>query len=59
MQTIVNLVSAGMGVAYRPVPDAALHCQTSLVWREPAPPVVQRFDAVVQQLAGLPAPAQR
>ena len=47
MQTIVNRVSAGMGVAYRPVPDAALHCQTSLVWREPAPPVVQRFVAVV------------
>ena len=66
MQTIVNLVSAGMGVAwvpatvtrlqrpgvvYRPVPDAGLHCQTSLVWREPAPPVVQRFVAQVQLLA--------
>ena len=62
MQIIVNLVSAGIdvawvpdsvtrlqrpGVAYRPVPDAALRCQTSLVWREPAPPVVQRFVAVV------------
>ena len=46
MQAIVNLVSAGMGVAwvpasvtrlqrpgviYRPVPDAGLHCETSLV----------------------------
>lgn len=58
MQTIVNLVSAGMGVAwvpeavtrlqrpgvaYRAVADAALRCETSLVWRAPAPPVVQRF----------------
>ena len=66
MQTIVNLVSAGMGVAwvpasvtrlqrpgvvYRPVPDAGLHCQTSLVWRDPATPVVQRFVAPVQLLA--------
>ncbi len=63
MQTIVNLVSAGMGLAwvpesvtrlqrpgvvYRPVADAALRCQTSLVWRTPAPPVVQRFVAHVQ-----------
>ena len=63
MQTIVNLVSAGMGLAwvptsvtqlqrpgvvYRAVPDAALHCQTSLVWRLPPPPVVQRFVAHVQ-----------
>jgi len=58
MQTIVNLVSAGMGVAwvpesvtrlqrpgvvYRPVTDAGLRCETSLIWREPAAPVVQRF----------------
>jgi DNA-binding transcriptional LysR family regulator len=58
MQTIVNLVSAGMGVAwvpasmtrlqrpgvvYRPVPGAALQCETSLIWREPPPPVVERF----------------
>ncbi|MES2716714.1 MAG: LysR family transcriptional regulator [Pseudomonadota bacterium] len=63
MQTIVNLVSAGIGLAwvpesvtrlqrpgvvYRPVADAALCCQTSLVWRTPAPPVVQRFVAHVQ-----------
>lgn len=58
MQTIVNLVSAGIGVAwvpesvtrlqrpgviYRPVPDAALDCETSLVWPTPAHPVVARF----------------
>ncbi len=58
MQTIVNLVSAGIGLAwvpaalmqlqrpgvvYRPLAGAPLHCETSLVWREPAPPVVQRF----------------
>ena len=63
MQTIVNLVSAGMGLAwvpasvtslqrpgvvYRPVADAGLHCQTSLVWCDQAPPVVQRFVAHVQ-----------
>jgi DNA-binding transcriptional LysR family regulator len=62
MQTIVNLVSAGMGLAwvpeavtrlqrpgvvYRPVADVALQCQTSLVWREQGPPVVQRFVAHV------------
>lgn len=60
MQTIVNLVSAGIGVAwvpaalmqlqrpgveYRPLAGAPLHCETSLVWQEPAPPVVQRFVA--------------
>ena len=58
MQTIVNLVSAGIGLAwvpasmmqlqrpgvvYRPLAGATLECETSLVWREPAPPVVQRF----------------
>lgn len=58
MQTIVNLVSAGMGVAwvpaslkqfrrsgvvYRSLDDEALPCETSLVWPEPAKPVVQRF----------------
>ena len=63
MQTIVNLVSAGMGVAwvpaammqlqrpgvvYRPVADAGLRCQTSLIWRTPPPPVVARFVAQVQ-----------
>ena len=63
MQTIVNLVSAGMGVAwvpaslmqlqrpgvvYRPLAGAPLHCETSLVWREPALPVVARFVAHVR-----------
>jgi DNA-binding transcriptional LysR family regulator len=58
MQTIVNLVSVGMGVAwvpnsvtqvqrpgvvYRRLPGARLDSETSLLWREPALPVVQRF----------------
>jgi DNA-binding transcriptional LysR family regulator len=62
MQTIVNLVSAGLGIAlvpqavtllqrpgvvYRPLPPAlradAPRCETSLVWRTPAPPAVARF----------------
>lgn len=58
MQTIVNLVSAGMGIAwvptsltqlqrpgvvYRAPAGAALSCETSLVWREPAQPAVRRF----------------
>jgi DNA-binding transcriptional LysR family regulator len=58
MQTIVNLVSAGMGIAwvpasltqlqrpgvvYRVPAGEPLHCETSLVWREPAPPAVRRF----------------
>lgn len=68
MQTIVNLVSAGMGLAwvpqavtrlqrpgvvYRPVADVALQCQTSLVWRDQAPPVVRRFVTHVQGQAAL------
>lgn len=67
MQTIVNLVSAGMGIAwvpasltqlqrpgvvYRAPAGEALRCETSLVWREPAPPVVQRF---VDHVAASPA----
>ena len=63
MQTIVNLVSAGMGLAwvpesvtrlqrpgvvYRPVAASSLRCETSLVWRADAPPVVVRFVAHVQ-----------
>lgn len=67
MQTIVNLVSAGMGVAwvpesvtqlqrpgvvYRRVSDASLLCETSLLWREPAMPVVERFVAHVQSVKG-------
>ncbi|MBI3369458.1 MAG: LysR family transcriptional regulator [Burkholderiales bacterium] len=66
MQTIVNLVSAGMGVAwvpqsvtrlqrpgvvYRAMPAAGLRCETSLIWREPALPVVQRFVAHVMAAA--------
>lgn len=58
MQTLVNLVSSGMGLAwvpasvmqlrrpgvvYRAPAGSALLCETSLVWREPASPVVQRF----------------
>jgi len=31
------------GVVYRPLAGPGLQCETSLVWREPAPPVVQRF----------------
>ncbi len=71
MQTIVNLVAAGIGLAwvpasmqqlqrpgvvYRPLAGAALHCQTSLLWPEPAPPVVQRF---VEHLKALPRGEQR
>jgi len=63
MQTLVNLVSSGMGLAwvpasvmqlqrpgvvYRPLAGEALHCETSLVWREPALPVVRRFVDHVQ-----------
>jgi DNA-binding transcriptional LysR family regulator len=62
MQTIVNLVSASIGVAwvpaslmqlqrpgvvYRPLAGTPLQCDTSLVWREGAPPVVRRFVAHV------------
>jgi DNA-binding transcriptional LysR family regulator len=61
MQTIVNLVSGGMGVAWVPeslthlqragvryarvtgLPGHALRCETSLVWRAGAAPVVARF----------------
>ena len=75
MQTIVNLVSAGMGIAwvpasltqlqrpgvvYRAPAGEALRCETSLVWREPAPPVVQRFvDHVVASPAAGESGAQR
>ena len=61
MQTIVNLVSGGMGVAWVPEslthlqragvryarvtgpPGQPLRCETSLVWRAGAAPVVERF----------------
>jgi DNA-binding transcriptional LysR family regulator len=64
MQTIVNLVSAGIGMAwvpetvtrlqrpgvvYRRLGGASLQAETSLIWREPALPVVQRF---VEQVRG-------
>ena len=63
MQTIVNLVSAGMGVAwvpaslmqlqrpgvvYRTLVGEPLSCDTSLVWRAEALPVVRRFVDHVQ-----------
>ena len=66
LQTIVNLVSAGMGVAwvpasmmqlqrpgvvYRSLGDAPLSCDTSLVWRAETVPVVQRFVEHVQSAA--------
>ena len=72
MQTIVNLVSAGMGVAwvpasmmqlqrpgvvYRRVRAVPLICHTSLVWRESTPPVVQRFVNHVQQHSKRQSPA--
>ena len=58
MQTIVNLVSAGIGMAwvpetvtrlqrpgvvYRRLAGVTLWAETSLIWREPALPVVQRL----------------
>ena len=70
MQTIVNLVSAGIGLAwvpaaltqlrrpgvvYKPLPGSPLCCETSLVWREDAAPVVRRFVGHVQAVAATPA----
>jgi DNA-binding transcriptional LysR family regulator len=64
MQTLVNLVSAGIGVAwvpqtvtllqrpgvvYRRLAGAPVMAQTSLVWREPVSPVVQRFVERVRE----------
>ncbi len=58
MQTIVNLVSAGIGLAwvpasvmafqragviYKPLTDLAPLCETSLIWRADAAPTVLRF----------------
>jgi DNA-binding transcriptional LysR family regulator len=69
MQTIVNLVSAGMGVAwvpqavtqlqrpgvaYRRVAGVPLACETSLIWREPALPVVERFVLHVARASRTP-----
>ena len=70
MQTIVNLVSGGMGVAWVPeslvhlqragvryarvtgLPGQALRCETSLVWRAGAAPVVERFVEHVRRGSG-------
>lgn len=65
MQTIVNLVSSGMGVAWVPRSVMALQragvsyralrmpglprCETRLIWRAPAAPVVGGFVAHVRQ----------
>jgi len=70
MQTIVNLVSAGMGVAWVPEGLSALQrpgvryqqlqaqvpaCETSLIWRAGASPVVARFvEHVRAALAQVP-----
>ncbi len=63
MQTIVNLVSAGIGLAwvpasvmafqragvvYKPLAGAAPVCETSLIWRADAAPTVRRFVEHVQ-----------
>lgn len=68
MQTIVNLVSAGMGVAwvpesvmglqrsgvvYRPVAGPVPVSATSLIWRPGAPPAVQRFVTHVREGLGM------
>jgi DNA-binding transcriptional LysR family regulator len=73
MQTLVNLVSAGIGVAwvpesvtrlqrpgvvYRRFAGQAVMAETSLIWREPAAPVVQRFAAQVQAQMGAKTPAK-
>ena len=70
MQTIVNLVSGGMGVAWVPeslthlqragvryarvtgLPGQVLRCETSLVWRAGAAPVVARFVEHVRRGSG-------
>ena len=67
MQTIVNLVSAGMGAAwvpesvmglqrsgvvYKRIADAVPVSATSLIWRREASPAVQRFVAHVRACLG-------
>jgi DNA-binding transcriptional LysR family regulator len=64
MQTLVSLVSAGMGLAwvpasmetlqrpgvvYRPLAGPGLACDTSLVWKPPPAPVVEGFVAHVRR----------
>ena len=71
MQTLVNLISAGIGVAwvpesvtrlqrpgvvYRRVAGEAVLAETSLIWRAPALPVVQRF---VEQVRAALQPKKR
>jgi DNA-binding transcriptional LysR family regulator len=76
MQTIVNLVSGGMGVAWVPeslthlrragvryarvagLPGQALRCETSLVWRDGAAPVVARFVEHVRRAPGRVSPGR-
>ena len=76
MQTIVNLVSGGMGVAWVPeslthlqragvryarvtgLPGQALRCETSLVWRAGAAPVVERFVEQVRRGKARVSPAR-
>ncbi|MCV2353967.1 LysR family transcriptional regulator [Paucibacter sp. B2R-40] len=65
MQTIVNLVSAGIGLAwvpasvmafqragvvYRPLAGVAPVCETSLIWRRGAAPTVLRFVEHIERL---------
>jgi DNA-binding transcriptional LysR family regulator len=67
MQTIVSLVSGGMGVAWVPAVIAQLHragviykhvkgnppaSETTLIWKEPAMPVVNRFVSHVKDVGG-------
>jgi len=76
MQTLVSLVSAGIGIAwvpesvtrlqrpgvvYRRLAGTPVTAETSLIWREPAAPVVQRFiDEVRAQIDAQKRPrAQR
>jgi DNA-binding transcriptional LysR family regulator len=76
MQTIVNLVSGGMGLAWVPeslthlqragvryarvagLPVPALRCETSLVWRAGAAPVVARFVEHVRRGSGRVSPGR-
>jgi DNA-binding transcriptional LysR family regulator len=74
MQTLVNLASSGMGLAwvpasvmqlqrpgvvYRPLAGESLQCESSLVWREHAPPVVQRFVEHVRAQRRQSPPSRR
>ncbi|MBB4841665.1 DNA-binding transcriptional LysR family regulator [Paucibacter oligotrophus] len=68
MQTIVNLVSAGMGaawvpasvqalvrvgVSYKPVLGGPPSCETSLIWPQDAAPTVRRFvEHIASRISG-------